>query len=149
MARLLAVALGCISLLYLSLSGTLSRRQDGSRRLALPRQDTFQWPAAPAPCTLACGLEATPDSPATGESQPGHCYGSACPEWPPPTLGPPQAQSPVPAGWLCARHLPGTEPQPPSMAAHRIGRPTGLVPHGSQQPPQLWLGWNRPWPCLS
>lgn len=37
MARLLAVALGCISLLYLSLSGTLSRRQDGSRRLALPR----------------------------------------------------------------------------------------------------------------
>ncbi|XP_074182767.1 protein ADM2 isoform X4 [Rhinolophus sinicus] len=37
MARLLAVSLGCILLLYLSLPGTMSRRQGGSRRLALPR----------------------------------------------------------------------------------------------------------------
>lgn len=37
MARLLAVSLGCILLLYLSLPGTMSRRQGRSRRLALPR----------------------------------------------------------------------------------------------------------------
>ncbi|XP_019524098.1 PREDICTED: ADM2 isoform X2 [Hipposideros armiger] len=46
MARLLAVALGCISLLYLSLSGTLSRRQDGSRRLALPRGPPARTPSS-------------------------------------------------------------------------------------------------------
>lgn len=37
MAGLLAAALSCISLLYLSLSGTLSCHQGGTRRLALPR----------------------------------------------------------------------------------------------------------------
>ncbi|XP_074182766.1 protein ADM2 isoform X1 [Rhinolophus sinicus] len=45
MARLLAVSLGCILLLYLSLPGTMSRRQGGSRRLALPREPPVRTPS--------------------------------------------------------------------------------------------------------
>ncbi|XP_032972155.1 protein ADM2 isoform X2 [Rhinolophus ferrumequinum] len=46
MARLLAVSLGCILLLYLSLPGTMSRRQGGSRRLALPREPPVRTPSS-------------------------------------------------------------------------------------------------------
>lgn len=114
-----------------------------------PSPDSFQWLAVPAPCSLACGLEAAPGPPAPEECQPGPCYGSASPEWPPPTLGSPQAPSPAPACGLCAGHLPGAEPQPSPVAAYRLSRPTRLSPCGPQQPAQLRLRRGRPYPCLS
>lgn len=114
--------------------------------------DSFQWPAAPAPCTPACGLEASSGSPATGEGQPGSHYGPASPGWwsttlrPPATLGLPKAPSPAPAGWLYAGHLPGAEPQPPPVAACRASWPARLSTCGPQQPPQLWLKWIQATP---
>lgn len=109
-------------------------------------QDPCQRPTAPAPCTPACDLQATPSPVATEGRQSAPCRGSASPEWSPSTLGSPKAQSPAPSGGLCAEHLPGTEPQPPPMAACGIGRSPGPSPHGPQQPPQLWLRWGRPCP---
>lgn len=114
-----------------------------------PSQDPFQWPEASTPYTSACGLEATPGPPATEECQPSPRYGSASPGWPPPALGSPQVPSPAPAGGLCAGHLPGAEPQPPPLAAGWVSWPTGLSPHGPQQPPQLWLTRSWPYPCLA
>lgn len=107
-----------------------------------PSPDPFQGPEASTPCTSAWGLEATRGPPAAEERQPSPCDGAASPGRPPPTLGPPQVPSPAPAGGLCAGHLPGAEPRPPPMAAGWVGRPTGLRPHGPQQPPQLRLRWS-------
>lgn len=114
-----------------------------------PSPDPFQGPEASTPCISACGLEATPGPPATEECQPSPWDGSASPGQPPPTPGPPQVPTPAPAGGLCAGHLPGAEPQPPPVAAGWVGRPTGLSPHGPQQPPQLRLRWSGPCPCLA
>ena len=56
-----------------------------------PSPDTCQQLAASVPCSPSCSLEATPGPPAQEECQPGACQGSASPQWPPPTLGFPQA----------------------------------------------------------
>lgn len=119
-----------------------------------PSPDPFQQPAAQAPRTPTCGLEASTGPPATEGCWPGPCCGSASPGWWPPTLGPPktlglpQDPSPAPASGLCAGHLSGAESQPPPVATHGTGRPAGLSSCGPQQPPQLWLkwGWATPLP---
>lgn len=113
-----------------------------------PSLAAFQRPAAPASCALARCPGATPGPPRRAERRPGPCCGPAPLERLPPTPGPPQAQGPAPAGGLWAGHLPGAETQPPPVAAHRIGWPTGLVPRGPQQSPQLWLGGCWPHPHL-
>ena len=56
-----------------------------------PSPDACQWLAASVPCSPSCSLEAAPGPPAQEECQPGACQGSASPQWPPPTLGSPQA----------------------------------------------------------